>query len=95
MLINVARGEHLVEQDLLNALDEGLIDAAYLDVFSQEPLPKDHPFWQNEKITITPHISAVTNLETAVSQIIENYKTGKATGSGETIQHQVDLSRGY
>jgi len=46
VLINVARGEHLVEQDLIKALDKGLLDCAYLDVFSQEPLPEEHVFWQ-------------------------------------------------
>ncbi|OXH83215.1 glyoxylate/hydroxypyruvate reductase A, partial [Burkholderia multivorans] len=59
-LINVARGAHLVEADLLDALASGRIAAATLDVFQHEPLPADHPFWQTPRITITPHSSAET-----------------------------------
>jgi glyoxylate/hydroxypyruvate reductase A len=85
VLINVARGEHVVDEDLIAALaptkeqahhlqTQQQIDFAYLDVFRQEPLAEQHPFWQSDKIQITPHISAVTNVETAVSQIVNNYK---------------------
>lgn len=73
-LINVARGEHLVEEDLIYALDTNLIDHATLDVFSKEPLPESHPFWGRRKITITPHIASVTDPEEAAELILENYK---------------------
>ncbi|MBU2916520.1 glyoxylate/hydroxypyruvate reductase A [Psychrosphaera sp. F3M07] len=73
VLINVARGEHVVDDDLIVALDNQVIDFAYLDVFRQEPLPAEHPFWSSTQIQITPHVSAVTNVETAVTQIVENY----------------------
>ena len=62
-LINVARGQHLVEQDLLDALDSGQLSGACLDVFSSEPLPQDHPFWLHPNITITPHVATQTDSE--------------------------------
>ena len=91
-LINVARGKHLVEQDLVEALDSQEIAFAYLDVFSQEPLPQEHQFWQHRKIQITPHISAVTNVDTAVAQVIENYQRIKA---GKAMQNCIDWGQGY
>lgn len=72
-LINVARGEHLVEEDLIRALDEGLLAGATLDVFRQEPLPPEHPFWEHPKVFITPHIASVTNPDAAIPQVAENY----------------------
>lgn len=72
-LINVARGEHLVEEDLIKALDEGLLAGVTLDVFRQEPLPKEHPFWKHPKVFITPHIASVTNPDAAIPQVAENY----------------------
>lgn len=91
-IINVARGHHLVDDDLIAALDQGEIAFAYLDVFRQEPLPKDHDFWQHKQIQITPHISAVTNLETALEQVIENYHRVQA---GLTMLNCIDQQRGY
>jgi glyoxylate/hydroxypyruvate reductase A len=91
-LINVGRGAHLVEDDLVKALDSGHLSGALLDVFREEPLPEDHPFWSHEKITVTPHIASVTNAATASIQIIENYR--RAT-DGRPLIHQVDVGRGY
>lgn len=54
-LIHVGRGEHLIEADLLAALENGQLSAASLDVFAIEPLPQDHPFWHHERIVVTPH----------------------------------------
>ena len=59
-LVNAARGAHLVEEDLIYALDMGLLNHASLDVFHKEPLPESHPFWGRDRITITPHIASVT-----------------------------------
>ncbi len=73
-LINVARGNHLVEEDLLEMLDSGHLSGASLDVFREEPLPKEHPFWQHHKIKITPHIASVTNPATVVPQLLENFR---------------------
>ena len=92
VLINVGRGEHLVEDDLLRALDEGKLLRASLDVFRKEPLPEGHPFWQRKEITITPHISARTLRDATIEQI-----TGKIRdhADGRAISGIVDTDRGY
>lgn len=91
-LINVARGEHLVEEDLSKALDEGLLSGATLDVFKQEPLPKEHPFWENPRILITPHIASVTNPDAAIPQVAENYRR---LVKGEALNNKIDRLAGY
>ena len=73
-IINAARGEHLVDEDLIYALDTDRIRHATLDVFTDEPLPESHPFWNRKKITITPHVAALTNDKEAAKLIVENYK---------------------
>lgn len=73
-LINVARGKHLVENDLSEAIEKEQLSGASLDVFREEPLPENHPFWNNPHIKITPHIASVTNPATVVPQLIENYQ---------------------
>ena len=73
-LINAGRGGLIEEKSLISGLDNGKISACTLDVFNQEPLPHSHPFWDHEKITITPHISAPTRLKSSVKSIIENIK---------------------
>jgi len=91
-LINVARGEHLVEEDLIYALDTGLISRAVLDVFCKEPLPDSHPFWSREKITITPHIASLTNPKEVAELLVENYKR---LLSGMELLYEVDREKGY
>ncbi len=91
-LINVGRGEQLVENDLLQALASGQLSGAALDVFRVEPLPSEHPFWSHEKIHVTPHIASVTNPATAAPQVLENYKRMLA---GNDLLNQVDLIKGY
>ncbi|MGH8780709.1 2-hydroxyacid dehydrogenase [Paraburkholderia sp.] len=91
-LVNVARGPHLVEADLLDALASGQIAAATLDVFRQEPLPADHPFWTHPRITITPHTSAETLRDESVAQIAEKIA---ALSRGETIGGVIEIERGY
>ena len=73
-LINAGRGGLIEEKSLINGLDNGKISACTLDVFNQEPLPPSHPFWDHERITITPHISAPTRLKSSVKSIVENIK---------------------
>lgn len=70
-IINAARGDHLIEQDLLTALDSGQLSGATLDVFSTEPLPQDHPFWSHPKIIVTPHIASIVNPTTAAVVIAD------------------------
>jgi glyoxylate/hydroxypyruvate reductase A len=91
-LINVARGGHLVEADLLDALASGQLSAATLDVFHEEPLPPDHPFWREPRITITPHISALTLRSESVEQVTRKIN---ALMRGETVTGVVNLERGY
>ncbi|MBW2412778.1 MAG: glyoxylate/hydroxypyruvate reductase A [Deltaproteobacteria bacterium] len=91
-IINVARGAHLIEDDLLAALDSGHLSGACLDVFQTEPLPEDHPFWSHPKILITPHISSITDPISVMPQILENYRRMK---SGKPLTHVVDIDRGY
>lgn len=92
LLVNVARGAIVVEDDLLAALAGGQLAGACLDVFRTEPLPADHPFWQQTNILLTPHISAVTNADTAVQQIAENYRRLQA---GLPLLNLIDKTRGY
>ena len=68
-LVNVARGGLLVDDDLLALLDQRRLGSATLDVFHDEPLPAAHPFWHHPRISITPHVSAVTLVEESVTQI--------------------------
>ena len=91
-LINVARGGHLIEEDLLVALKSKQLLGACLDVFNQEPLGKEHAFWQSENITITPHCSSLTRPKSVVSQIVTNYVLAN---KGMALNNQVDLSKQY
>ena len=91
-LVNVARGAHLVDADLLALIDSGHLAGATLDVFRTEPLPAGHPFWQHPKITLTPHTSARTLRSETIAQI-----AGKiaALQRGEAVAGVVDNHRGY
>ena len=91
-VINCARGGHLVEPDLLQALEDGQIAAAALDVFEEEPLPKDHPFWSHPRVVVTPHIAAFFSPETAVESVVDNIRRIEA---GEPPINTVDFERGY
>jgi glyoxylate/hydroxypyruvate reductase A len=91
-VVNVARGAHLVDEDLLALLDSGHLSGATLDVFRTEPLPPAHPFWSHPQITITPHTSARTLRSESIAQI-----AGKiaALERGEPVAGRVNASRGY
>jgi len=91
-LINVARGKHLVEEDLITLIDSGHLAGATLDVFRTEPLPADNPLWAHPKITVTPHTSARTLREESIAQIVGKIK---ALQRGEPINGVVDPQRGY
>ena len=91
-VINVARGAHLIEADLLGLIQQGHIAGATLDVFREEPLPPAHPFWQEPRISITPHISALTMRDESARQIAEKIQ---ALQNGQTIAGLVDQQRGY
>ena len=91
-LINVARGGHLIEDDLLALLDTGHMAGATLDVFRTEPLPAQHPFWHHPKITVTPHTSARTLREESIAQIAGKIR---AMQLGQDVRGVVDPARGY
>ena len=91
-LINVGRGEHMVEQDLLDALDRNRPGYAVLDVFREEPLPYDHPFWDHPNIVITPHCASITLTREAAELAVASYHRVRA---GKPPLGCVDRARGY
>lgn len=91
-LINCARGEHLVEEDLIPALDAGRLSRAVLDVFRTEPLPADHPFWGDPRIDVTPHSASLVDPETGAGLIAANIRRIRA---GAPVPDRVDPARGY
>jgi len=91
-VINMGRGGHVVDEDLLAALDSGHLAGAALDVFNTEPLPADHPYWAHPKVHITPHMAGYTNPRTASPGVIENIKRLRA---GQPLINTVDAKTGY
>ncbi len=91
-IINPGRGALIDDSALLDALDSGQIAQATLDVFRQEPLPEDHPFWSHPRVTITPHVASETRPETASLVIAENIRRAEA---GEDLLYVVDRAEGY
>jgi glyoxylate/hydroxypyruvate reductase A len=91
-VINAARGEHVVEEDLLAAVQSGHLAGACLDVFRTEPLPAEHPFWSHPQITVTPHIASLTYPRAVAPQLIDTYRRVRA---GLTPEHTIDPQAGY
>jgi glyoxylate/hydroxypyruvate reductase len=91
-LLNLARGVHVNEDDLLRALENGKLKGAMLDVFSREPLPVESPLWRHPRVAMTPHIAAVTRPQEAIAYI---GKTITGLENGEAVTGQVDRARGY
>ena len=91
-LINAARGEHLVEKDLIDALDSGQLAGATLDVFREEPLPASHPFWARSDILITPHVASLIDPESGGKEIADNLTRFI---NGQAVSDLVDLQQGY
>jgi glyoxylate/hydroxypyruvate reductase A len=91
-IINAARGGHVVEADLVAALDSGHLGGATLDVFAVEPLPEDSPLWPHPKITVTPHIAAISEAPVAARYIVERIRRFER---GEPLENVVDPRRGY
>jgi len=90
--INIGRGQHVVDADLIEALDTGYLNGATLDVYRQEPLPSEHPFWSHPKITLMPHTARKTRPASIAPQIAENVRRLRA---GEPILQLVDREAGY
>jgi glyoxylate/hydroxypyruvate reductase len=91
-LINGARGGHVVQPDLLAALDEGHVAGAALDVFEPEPLPADHPFWGHPGVVLTPHAASITIPRSAAPQVVENIRRAR---EGRPLINLVDFAAGY
>lgn len=91
-VLNLARGVHVNEDDLLDALNREKLKGAMLDVFSHEPLPADSPLWKHPRVAMTPHVAAVTRPAEAVAYIS---RTILQLENGEAVTGQVDRTRGY
>ena len=91
VLMNAGRGDLVVEEDLLRALDADDLAGAVLDVFASEPLPPDHPFWRHPAVTVTPHVSG-WHLDEGLDDVAENYRRLVA---GQPLLHEVDRAAGY
>jgi glyoxylate/hydroxypyruvate reductase len=94
-VINVARGHHVVDEDLIALIDSGHVAGATLDVFREEPLPPAHPFWKHPKIRVTPHMSARTYRGEGLRQITDKIKALSSGASIASITGVVDLKKGY
>jgi glyoxylate/hydroxypyruvate reductase A len=91
-LINVARGGHLNDEDLIQSLNSGQLSGAALDVFNIEPLSTDHPFWKRKEILITPHVASMSNAKSVAPQVIENYHRMER---GEELLNVVSRDKKY
>ena len=91
-MLNLARGVHLNEDDLLASLESGKVKGAMLDVYSREPLPENSPLWKHPRVAMTPHIAAVTRPAEAVDYIS---RTIMNLESGQVVTGQVNRVRGY
>jgi glyoxylate/hydroxypyruvate reductase A len=91
-LVNLGRGAHVVDADLLAALDSGHLRHAVLDVFQVEPLPAGHPFWWHPKVTVLPHAAALTDPRSAAVVAAANLRAAR---DGAPLAHLVERSRGY
>lgn len=92
MLVNVGRGAHLVTSGVVSALDRGHLDCAVLDVFDEEPLPRDNPVWSHPKIFVTPHIASTASVRTIAQQTSDNIRCWMR---GDVLPHLYEQSRGY
>lgn len=91
-LVQIGRGEHMVEEDLLAALDGGHLSGASLDVFRKEPLPADHPFWTHPAVFVTPHKASDTTREETIRQLAD---AAEALSLGRVPDNRVDRRQGY
>lgn len=91
-IVNLARGAHVVDADLIAALDADHLQRAVLDVFQHEPLPLGHPFWRHPKVTLLPHVAALTDERSAARIVADNLQR---LARGQAPAHLVDRARGY
>jgi glyoxylate/hydroxypyruvate reductase A len=91
-LINPGRGPHLVEKDLISALNSEHLSAATLDVFATEPLPEENPLWDHPRIRVTPHVASIAAPDRVAALVAKNIIRARA---GEALLNQVDVDKGY
>jgi glyoxylate/hydroxypyruvate reductase A len=91
-LVNVSRGNVQIEEDIIRALDTGLLSGAFLDVFEQEPLPKTSPLWDHPKVNITPHIASLTYPKESTYQVLDCFERLE---KGLPLTQQVDREKMY
>jgi len=91
-LIHVGRGEHLIEEDLIAALESGQLRGAVVDVFEEEPLPADHPLWTTPGVVVTPHMATMATYDVVVQQVVRNVAQMRRDAP---YFNQVDMTRGY
>jgi glyoxylate/hydroxypyruvate reductase A len=92
VVVNLGRGGHVVDDDLLAALDSGQIGGAFLDVFNTEPLPEGHPYWTHPRVAVTPHVAGELVPKSCARSVARNVRRHQA---GEPLLYVVDLDRGY
>ncbi|MDP2547126.1 glyoxylate/hydroxypyruvate reductase A [Oceanobacter sp. 4_MG-2023] len=92
VVMNCGRGEHLNEQDLIDALSSGHLRAVVLDVFAQEPLPKGNPLWDQAGVIVTPHMASSASGQVMLAQLVEN---GYRQLAGQPLRNLVDIAKGY
>jgi len=92
MVVNVGRGKHVVEADLIAALDSGQLSYAALDALWPEPLPKESPLWTHPKVTVMPHVARRPTVNQLVTEMVANIKSLK---SGSGLLQEIDIGLGY
>jgi glyoxylate/hydroxypyruvate reductase A len=90
--VNVGRGKHVVDKDLITALDSGQLSYAALDALSPEPLPPESPLWLHPKVTVMPHVARRPTVAQLVTQMVANIRSLKAGGA---LLQEVDITLGY
>ena len=92
MLVNIGRGKHVVEKDLITALDSGQLSYAALDALYPEPLPPESPLWLHPKVTIMPHVARRPTVGQLVAEVAANLRSLKAGGR---LLQEIDVAQGY
>ena len=92
MLVNVGRGKHVVEKELIAALDSGQLSHAALDALSPEPLPPESPLWLHPKVTVMPHVARRPTVRQLVTEIAANIQSLRASGR---LLQEIDKAMGY
>jgi glyoxylate/hydroxypyruvate reductase A len=92
MLVNIGRGKHVVNDDLIAALDSGQLSYAALDALWPEPLPPDNPLWRHPKVTVMPHVARRPTVGQLVTEVAANLRSLKAGGR---LLQEIEVKRGY